>query len=246
MRQNLYAVLLVVLFQLPWVTSESNGWKSPGKWHRSALKISVGFPVHCASYTVIHTTGDLPVWTNYPDRSQWLPGLRVLPVFWSLDALGAFAAFIGFRWMLRFEAGRAASMGFVLGLVAGVLGSFSTIASWLPVSVWFIAPLMLVGLPATVCFLTRRSRSVWLPLLMLAVAAFVMPWMASRLELFSRRFKLFRTDHGFSFAAYTSSMWRPSVEEMVFMPLVCIAVLSIPILLIRRYAPVFWKHEAVA
>jgi hypothetical protein len=239
MRQNLYAILLVTLLQLLWVAAESNGWESPGQWHRRALKISVGFPVRCASYTAIHTTGDLPAWTNYPERSQWLPGLRVSRVLWPLDALAAVAAFFGFRWLLRFEAGRAASMGFVLGLVAGVLDSFSTIASWRPISVWVIAPLMLVGLPVTVCFLTRRARSVWLPLLMLAVAVLVMPWMASRLEHF-------RADHGFSFAAGDSSVWSPSVTEMVFMPLVCIAVLSIPVLLIRRFLPVFWKHEAVA
>jgi hypothetical protein len=199
MRQNLHAILLVVLLQLPWVAAESNGWESPGQWHRRALKVSVGFPVHCLSYTVVRTTGDLASWVNYPERSQWLPGFRVSRLFWTLDAFAAVAAFFGFRWSLRFEAGRAVGTGFVLGLAAGVLSCLSTISSWRPVSVWIIAPLMIVGLPFAVCYLTRPARSVWLPLLMLAVSLFVMPWMSGRLEHF-------RADHGFSFAANDSTI----------------------------------------
>jgi hypothetical protein len=237
MRYSIYSILLVILLQLLWVAAESNGWESSGSWHRRALKVSAGFPVRCASYTLVHTTGDVP--PNYPERSQWLPGLHLAPVMAVLDALAAVAAFFGFRWFLRFEAGRIVCVGFVLGLVAGVLDSLSTIQSWRPFSVWIVAPLLILGLPAIVCFLTRHSRSVWLPLLALAVAVLVMPWMAARLEYF-------RPDYGFSFAASFSITWSPSAEEMLFLPLAAIAVLSIPVLLMRWFIPLFRKYEAVA
>jgi hypothetical protein len=230
--------VLVVLLQLLWVAAESNGWESTGQWKRRALKVSVGFPMQCVSYTVVRTKGNLPAWVNYPDRNQWLPGLRVSSVFWPLDVLVAVGAYFGFRYVLRYEVGRSISAGFVLGLVAGVLACFTTIESWRPASVWVIAPLMLAGLPLTVCFLTRRARPLWLPLLMLAVALLVMPWMSGRLEHF-------KADHGFSFDAKSSTIWSPSFEEMVYLPLVCFAVLSVPVLLIRRFVPIF-RHYASA
>lgn len=238
MGKNLYAILLVVLLQLPWVAAESNGWES-SQWERRALKVSVGFPVQCLSYTIVRTRGDLPAWENYPERSRWSPGIRVSPMFWTLDVCAAIGAFFGFRWLLRYEAGRTASTGSVLGLVTGILNSLSTIESWRPASIWIIAPLMLAGLPLAVCYLTRRVRSLWPPLSMLTVALLVMPWMSGRLEHF-------RPDHGFSFDAKAFSVWSPSVEEMVFLPLICAAALSIPVLLIRRFVPAFRQHENVA
>lgn len=239
MRRNIYAGLLVVLFQLLWVAAESEGWKSPGNWDRRALKVSVGFPVPCASYTAVRTTGDMPSWQNYPDRSQWLPGHRVSGVPLALDALAVVAAFFGFRCLLRYQAGRAASAGFALGIVFGVMGSLLAMVSWSPASEWIIALLFLMGLPTAICYLTRHARSVWLPLLMLAVAVLVMPWMSARVEYF-------RADHGFSFAAEGSTIWSPSLEDMLFVPLMCVAVLSVLVLLIRRFVPVFRKHETVA
>ncbi len=236
MRENVYAVLLVALLQLLWVAAESNGWESPGHWDRVALKVSVGFPMCCASYTAVRTTGELPARVNYPERSQWLPGFRVSWNFLALDVFAAAAAFFGFRWLLRSEAGRAASVGFVLGLVAGAMGSLSTVASLRPTSVWIVAPLMLVGLPLTVCYLTRRADSVWLPLLMLTVTLFVMPWMSGRLDHF-------KADRGFSFAAKYFTAWSPSLEDMVFIPLVCVVILCIPVLLMRRFVAAFRKPE---
>lgn len=236
MRLGIYSVLLVTLLQLLWVAAESNGWESAGPWHRRALKVSVGFPVQCASYTLVRTTGDVP--PNYPERSRWLPGLHISPVLIVLDIFAAVAAFFGFRWLLRFEAGRVICIGFVLGLVAGMLDSISTIPSWRPFSVWIVAPLLILGLPASVCFLTRRSRSVWLPFLMLTVAVLVLPWMAARLEYF-------RPDFGFSFSATFSTEWNPSAKEMLLLPLVCAAVLCIPVFLMRCFVPIFRKHEAV-
>jgi hypothetical protein len=231
--------MLMILLQLLWVAAESYGWESPGQWHRGALKVSVGFPVQCASYTVIRTTGDLPSWENYPGRSQWLPGVHVSLVWGVLDILAAVTAFLSFRWLLRFEIGRVACAGLVLGLVAGVLDCLGTIPSWRPASVWLVAPLLILGLPATVCFLTRCSRSVWLPLLMLAVAVFVMPWMAERLEYF-------RPDYGFSFTAKSFTIWSPSADRMLFEPLVFTAVLCVPVLLMRWLLLAFRKHGAVA
>ena len=239
MRHIIHAILLVALLQLLWVAAESNGWESPGNWKVRALKVSAGFPVRCTSYTAVRTLGSSPQPQNYPERSQWLPGLRVSIIWLVVDGLVALAAFVGFRWLLRFEAGRAASAGFVLGLVAGVLDNFSTIEAWRPVSVWIVAPLLILGLPGIVCFLTRHSRSIWLPLLMLTVAVLVMPWMAARLEFF-------RPDYGFSFAARISTPWSPSAGEMLLLPLAAAGVLSIPVLLMRWFIPLFRKYEAVA
>ena len=238
MNANLHALLLVALLQLPWVAAESNGWESPGQWERRALKVSVGFPVQCVSYTAIRTKGDFPARQNYPERSRWMPGLHVSRVFWTVDIIVAVGAFFGFRYLLRYEAGRAVIAGFVLGLAAGVLDFLSTIESLRPVSVWIIAPLLLAGLPLAVCYLTRRARSFWLPLLPLIVAILVMPWMGGRLEQF-------RAENGFSFDARDSTIWSPSVEEMVLLPLAFAAVLSIPVLLIRRFVPAFCQHETV-
>lgn len=151
MRHIIHAILLVALLQLLWVVAESNGAESPGSWHIRTLKVFVGFPVRCASYSFVRTTGDMQPSANYTKWSDdWLPGFRASPVLVAIDAFAAVAAFVGFRWLLRFEVGRVVCAGFVMGLIAGVLDSFGTIASWRPVSVWIIAPLLIVGLPATV------------------------------------------------------------------------------------------------
>ena len=239
MRQNIQAVLLVALLQLLWVAAEASGWQFSETVHRQALKVSVGFPVSCASYTAVHTTGDVPPWENYPERTQWLPGIRVSVVYGILDALVVVAAFLGFRWLLRFDLGRAACIGFVLGFVGGVLASFTTIASWRPTSTWILTPLVLIGIPTSICFMTRRVRSDWQAFLMLAVAFLVMPWASERVAFF-------QADHGFSFLADSYSRWSPSIEQMVFFPFLCIVVLSILVLLLRRFVPFFRKHENLA
>jgi hypothetical protein len=229
MRQNVHAILLVVMLQLLTVETAYNGWGSRGHWERHAMKISVGFPVNCMSYTFVRVTGDLPNWVNYPDRNEWLSGFRVSSVFCALDALYALAAFFGFRWLLFYKAGRTISLGLVLGFFAGVIENFGEIESWQPMSGLIIAPLFLAGLPMIVCLFTRAFRSVWSSLLMLTVALFVMPWVCLRAEHF----------RGY----HVVNSWDEILLDMLLMPLGCIVILIIPVLVVRRFVPFCRRHE---
>jgi len=232
MRQNVYAILLVAMLQLLTFETAYNSWGSRGQWERHAIKVSLGFPVNCISYTSSRVTGNLPEWLNYPDRNKWLPGFRVSPVFFALDALYAVAAFFGFRWLLFYKVGRIISLGLVLGLFAGVIMNFDNIDSWQPISGLITVPLLLAGLPITVCYLTRRSRSVWSPVRMLSVALFVMPWVCFRAELALPKY----------FRGY--SVPDEVLLDTLFLPLVFIAILIIPVLVVRRFVPFCRSHEA--
>src|SRR5690349_2745579 len=115
MQRNIHAVLLVLLVELLWVRIDSNGWYSPGQWERSATRVSVGFPFRAVAFTVHRTTGSLPPDTNYPERSEWRPGLRVFPLSQIVAGLSAVALFFGIRWLLRFDTARTVSVGIVIG-----------------------------------------------------------------------------------------------------------------------------------
>jgi hypothetical protein len=233
MRQYVYAFLLVALLEALSLVASANGWTSPGKWGRTALKVSVGFPIGCMSYTEVHTTGDMPSWQNYPERGDWLSGFRIFPLFLILDLLVAAAAFFGFHWLVRYEAGRTASLGFILGSAIGIVASVSQPTRWTIALIW------LIGVPTLVCLFTRRARSVWLSILFLAVAALTGPWAYICTERF-------RPQNGFSFAATSFTQLHASWTDMLFMPAVVTVSVGMLVPLIRRHISYFRRFEPVA
>ena len=74
---------------------------------------------------------------------------------------------------------------------------------------------------------------------MLAFAAFVLSWTAAW-------FDQFKPENGFSFHASVSSEWSLSFVRMVLEPLTFCGILFVPVLLMRRFVPVFRRYESVA
>lgn len=240
MRNNQRAVFLLALLELLFVAPGYNAWESPGSWARTAFRVSAGFPAPCLSYTAVRVTGDLPPWQNFPEREQWLPGLRFSILWCIIDFVAAMAALIGFRRLLRSETGRVANAGFVLGCVAGASGN-PTLLTFLclrhPAIGWIVSPLVMIAVSATACFFTRKMSSVWPLLLMLAVASFVMPWAARWADSIEE-------NHGFGI--HSISLWSPSLVEEVGAPLAVCVVFSILALCMRRLCPAFRRYQTAA
>ena len=236
MSKIVHALLMVVLLELLWVSARSNGWELGAGRERRALKVSAGFPVLGISYTAIRDTGYIAAFENYPERSEFMPGLRISQIACGLDALVAAAAFFGFSWLLNHESGRSICAGMIFGAVAGVVASLGLVSAWQPLGRWIVLPILLIGLSTSACFFTRKSRSAWQAILVLVTAAFVMSWAA---ECFGQ----FQQENGFSFSAKVSSEWSLSLVRMVLEPLTFCGILLAPVLLMRRFLPSFRRYE---
>ena len=149
----------------------------------------------------------------------------------------ATAAFFGFGWMLGRKSGRRVCAGIVVGAVAGIVASLSVVSALRPLLDWIGLPILLVGLSTSACFFSRGSRSVWQAMLVLVTTAFVMVWVARRVDQF-------KPESGFSFTAEDSTVWSFSFVEMVLTPLGFCVMLFAPVMLMRKYVPAFQKHES--
>jgi hypothetical protein len=243
MRQNVHAILLVLLIELLWVRIDTNGWYSPGQWQRSATRISAGFPVPAVSFTVHRTTGNMPPWTNYPERSEWRPGLRMFPLSQVAVGVSAVAVFFGIRWLLRFDTARTVFEGIVVGVAFGILTSLATRPPTRteaddPVT-WLNGVWTFIALPSAICFLARRASSWRQPLLLLAVIVAVFPWAS----LWCDQFKAAYRHAG---GATSRRILEPSLEDMVIAPLMVGCMVLGLVFLMRRFVPVFRRHEPVA
>ena len=128
--------------------------------------------------------------------------------------------------------GKILVLGFVVGVVSGLgktlphAGFFRWNGS--PLIRCIGAIILLGGIPASVCVLTRRARSAWVTVLILVGAMLIAPWV----DIWSDRFK-------------TGRYFTRSLDSMVWEPLVLAAIMVIPLLLMRRFIPAFKHHEAV-
>lgn len=242
-RQNVYALLLVAIIELLWLRVDTSGWYSPGQWDRSATRISLGFPLPAASWTTLRTTGYMPPWTNYPDREEWKPGVRVFPMFQGLAVLSAVVLFVAIRWLLRFEVAHIISYGFVLGVLFGALTRLSTrpptrtesddAANWLN-GFW-----VFIALPAVICFLSRHKRQWWNAALMLLSTLTIVPWASLWFDQFWSWSGRMAIHHGYR-------ILKPSLEDMVFAPMLIYGIVIGLVFVMRRFAPLFRTHESAA
>ena len=243
MRRDFYAALLVLLIELLWVRIDTNGWYSPGQWRRTATRISVGFPLPAVSFTAHRTMGNMPPGTNYPERSEWRPGVRAFPLYQLLAGLSAFALFFGIRWLLRFKLSRPISSGFALGVLFGILTRVSTRPAtgteFDDPATWLNAVWVFIALPAAICFLSRRTRSPWHPVLMLASALALIPWASLWFDQFWSWSRRTATPYGYR-------VLEPSFEDMVGAPLLLGCLVIGFLLLMRRFIPFFRTDEAIA
>jgi len=231
MKHNtIYALLLAVLFQLLWVVAAGNGWSSPGDWERRAIKVSAGFPVQFVAYTVTRTTGNLPPSMNYPDRSDWQPGVHISWFGCVIDLLTTIVLFIGIRYILRYPMGSALGIGYVMGLLVGGMFGVADIPAWRTWSVWLVLPLLLLGLPIAACYASRKARSAVTLLVILTTALPVGAWIAARIAFF-------RPDHEFSLNAESFTRWDPSFHEIILIPFAGAMVLFLMSLAIRHLVP---------
>jgi hypothetical protein len=238
MYRIIQAVLLVVLLEVLWVGLDSESAYSPDEWRWVATKLSLGFPMRCASLTTVENIGHPPF--TYPEGDPWGPGVRISWGRCVVDLVAAVVSVIVFARLLRYEAGRMAVLSCFWGVVAGLMISLGTHATGeRTLLTWVSVAFILVGLPAMVCFHTRRVSSVWIAIAFLAVSMAVMPWAY-------RWCDQFKTEHRFTLAHHSKTTLKPSVQEMVVVPVVCGAVLVIPVLLIRRFVPGLRKHESIA
>jgi hypothetical protein len=132
--------------------------------------------------------------------------------------------------------GKILVLGFAVGVISS-LGKTSPHAAFFRWNGSLLircvgATILLVGIPASVCALTRRMRSSWLAVVILAGAMLIAPWV----DMWSDHFK----------AANSGRVFTPSLDGTVWEPLILAAIMVIPMLLMRRFVPVFRRHEAVA
>lgn len=243
MSQNIYAFLLVLLIELLWVRIDTYGPYSPGQWQLSATRVSAGFPLRAVSFTVHRTTGNIPPWTNYPERSEWRPGFRVFPVSQVVVGFSAVALFFGIRWLLRFDAARSISVGIVVGIVFGILTSLATRPPTRthgddPVT-WLNGVWTLVALPAAICFLARHARSWRQPLLFLAAAVVVFPWASLWCDQFKSAYR-------HTLGSTSRMTLAPSLEQMFIEPLMVGCMVLVSVFLMRRFLPFFRPYAADA
>ena len=130
----------------------------------------------------------------------------------------------------------ALGSSFVLGLFMGVV---SNLGKTLPYAAFFrwngsltvrVVGVMIVlcGIPAIVCAMTRHARSAWPPVLVLAVAILIAPWVDMVLDWFR-----------------IGRVFIRSLDSLVWEPLGLGAIMFVPVLLMRRYVPAFRSHEDV-
>ena len=128
----------------------------------------------------------------------------------------------------------------VLGIVVGVISSVGKDSPYYAFFRWdggllhraAGAMILLVGIPASVCALTRRARSVWLAILILVGAMLIAPWV----DILADHFK----------AANSNRTFTPSLDGTVWEPIILAIVMMIPMLLMRHFVPFFRRHETVA
>ena len=128
---------------------------------------------------------------------------------------------------------------FVLGFAVGVISSLGKSS---PDAAFFRwngsllircagAAILFVGIPASVCALTRRSHSAWLAVSILTGTMLIAPWIDMWLDHFK--------------AANSGRAFTPSLDGTVGEPLILAAVLMIPLFLMRWFIPAFKCHEVV-
>jgi len=126
----------------------------------------------------------------------------------------------------------------ILGSAIGVMSSvgksspYAAFFRWDVDRRWFVAIFLLLGIPAIICFLTRRTCSVWMPVLMLVGTLLLATWV----DLYSDHFKA--ANHGRNFTL--------SLDDLVWEPLIVGIVLMIPMFLMRRFISFFRRYEALA
>jgi hypothetical protein len=176
---------------------------------------------------------------NYPDRASWIPGLRISGIYCLLDVIVAILFFFGIRRMIRLPIVRGAGSGYVLGLMIGVIASLASTSTWRSWPFWIVCPMVLLGLPAAACYVTRHSRSVLQLFVALTVSLPVASWTEYQMAFF-------RSDHGFSFAATAFTTWNPKFRNVVLYPLVLSMVLFLVALAIRRITARQVANESMA
>jgi len=87
--------------------------------------------------------------------------------------------------------------------------------------------IVLCGIPAIVCAMTRHARSAWPPVLVLAVAILIAPWVT------------------WFWIGSGRQSFHPVLGLPSWEPLVLGAIMLIPVLLMRRFVPAFRSHEDV-
>lgn len=90
------------------------------------------------------------------------------------------------------------------------------------------AVIILAGIPAIVCVLTRHARSAWAAVLILAAAILIAPWADMCLDWYR-----------------VGQVFMRSLDSLVWEPLVLGVVMLVPVLLMRRFVPAFRCHESV-
>jgi hypothetical protein len=239
MSKKIAIIVFIALLQLLWTTANACSWSTRQR-HCHAIKISMGFPVNCVSYTLVRDNGKVPIsWAeNYPELNQYLPGIKILPVFLILDAIIAFAFFIGLCRLFRKNMYHAAVTGLSLGVMAYAIAIICTVSVLHPFSDGIFASFLLVVIPSTICIVTRRVRSVWQPLLILAIAVCVMTWIYYRCG---------HIDFSFKATDSTSLPGRMTFDDMITVPLIIFGFLSLEIVIFRRFVSFFKfkKSDAV-
>lgn len=90
------------------------------------------------------------------------------------------------------------------------------------------AVIILAGIPAIVCVLTRHARSAWAAVLILAAAILIAPWADMCLDWYR-----------------VGQVFMRSLDSLVLEPLVLGVVMLVPVLLMRHFVPAFRCHENV-
>ena len=220
------AFLLVMLVEVLWVGLDTERASKPVVWQWVATKVSVGFPVNCVSVTTLESRGK-PLFVIGTD-DPWAPGVRFLWGWCLVDLLAAVAVFLGMTRLLRHESGRLFIKAAVLGVVGGVLMSLGSSETgernWLT---WVSLAFLFAGLPALICFHTKRLAAEWGALSVLAVSLMVLPWA-------SQWGDQFKTENRFTISHRSKTALAPTVQQMVVQPLACWVVLSIPLFVMRR------------
>jgi hypothetical protein len=89
-----------------------------------------------------------------------------------------------------------------------------------------LAVVLLGGIPASVCALTRQARSAWTAILVLAAAMLVAPWVDMCLDWYM-----------------AGDIFLPSIDSLVWEPMALGAILVVPVLLMRHFVPAFRCRE---
>jgi prepilin signal peptidase PulO-like enzyme (type II secretory pathway) len=194
--------------------------------------------MRCASVTIVQNIGHPPF--PDPEDNLWAPGVRISWGRCVVDLVAGIASVLVVARLLRYEAGRMVGLACFWGVVAGLMVSLGTPATdECTLLTWVGVAFISVGLPAMICFHTRRASSACIAIAFLAASVAVMPWAY-------RWCDQFKTEYRFTLAHHSKTTLKPSVEDMVVGPLVCGGVLVIPVLLMRRFVPGWRKQATIA